>query len=372
VGLAGAGFASAAGLTIYVALGMAAGLAVWVCVLGWRKEWGKAFPVVAAGIVAAVLAALYGVELARNSSGVPFAFWGLRQGAPLVRLLYPEATGWVAFLSEVPATLLLELGFLAWAWRVWQRYRSAGVDRGLFQCLILAGFGVTLVARSDSVALNDFCYRTTLPAQFILGLLAVQVAERMNSRRVWPMALLVLGVMGSLGDLALLRIAGPVRDSGIAIWNWPFSTPDKPHGEPGAGELTLAVRNAYEFVSGRGSGAKVVQHNPDVHSDHFAGLYNRCKMRVGGTYLLGVRPAQRALVRQELALWDEVFTGGRPGTTPWGDEGVMALFKPADFKLQENGSWYERSTPIWESNGVRLYSLGRLREPTIGGLARGQ
>jgi hypothetical protein len=239
-------FASAFGLSTWVAVAFAMVLAGWaVWVLGWERGSRARIAVMAvAGLVAGVALILYVTELLGEASGmVTAAGGGADSAAGPGRLLQfgvrhiidPDALlgiPWLARMAKAhPAAedagaglaLLLpgyfvELGFyglvLVAAWRARKRLDEAGRT-----ALVLGAIGLAVATflRSAVVENNDFAMRSVLIAQYFLLLLAVVWWEGgLGWADGWArramLGLVWIGVAGTVYQAAMLRVYLPVQD----------------------------------------------------------------------------------------------------------------------------------------------------------------
>lgn len=346
--VAGAAFASSAGLAIYVCFGLATALAAWAVLLLARRQWPPLQALCLAGAAAALLAAPFAWDLSRAASGAPFALLGLRRGMIPQLLFGPNFPVLAGLPFELPIGLLVEAGFFAWAWRAWRRRDPAHPDRALLQVLLAASLGVTLFLRSDSVGTNDLGMRAVLPAQFALAVAAGLFLLGRPAWRPWPAALLAVGLLGTAAELVLLRTATLLPERGIAVRQWPFPT-----GAP-IGELTRDMRAAYAYTAAAAERSAVVQHNPGVDDDSFSGLYNRQRVRIAGRYQLRYRPRYKDLVQRELSIWEPVFTGAAP-PPEIPAQPLFLLVRSTDPALRRPGAWTDRAPVLFTSPTVTIF-----------------
>ena len=143
-------------------------------------------------------------------------------------------------------------------------------------------FLVGTFLKSSVIANNDLGWRAWLPGQFILLIWGVDVLETWfvhplpretrpgeNQRtRRFLATLLILGVVTSGMDLALLRLARTV------------------YSQAGASERGYAARQAYEYIRDHVPADVITQNNPLDELDRPSGLYGSHQMivsdRTGG------------------------------------------------------------------------------------------
>jgi len=295
---AGAMFASALGLTIYVTLVFAVFLFVWMTMEFLRSHRSQARLILSSGVFALVLAAPYLTELLpRGSSGVaangPLLQFAIRPFR-FVDLLFGLAGGPRTNLVNavlLPVNYSLELGFFVIAGVVqcaamWRKRRLLTDDRLCGFTMAAVSLAICSFIRSGVIANNDLGWRGILVAQFVLliwgaellndGLLSSNPAARAGrgfhiltgKRRALAAAALVLGAAGSVYELVKVRFFPLASDMGAAgTIRW--LSPDT-----NLGARTFALRQLYEGLKQRTPAGSVFQHNPNTDpEDLFHGLY---------------------------------------------------------------------------------------------------
>ncbi|HKD08450.1 MAG TPA: hypothetical protein VKB79_21295 [Bryobacteraceae bacterium] len=279
------GFASAAGVSLYVTFAFGAGIGIWIWVAflrGWRKY---IWPLAIAGVIAGLLYLPFATELRSASqfgkspvaltirAFTPVDYWlpsilrFLKQRPDIIMLLR---------LVCLPLNYFLELGFFFvcavfyWRWRRAER-RSLAPEEVLLACIAAGSILICTFLRS-TFRWNDLGWRGFLVAQFVLLLWAVPVAMDLVERRgtaaspsrrlvLWACAL--IGFAGTVGELGSMRI------------NF-----EGPHGPD-----TLGWRAAYQWVDRNAPPDAVVLLNGDVALDLFSSLYGyRQVVAVGRAY----------------------------------------------------------------------------------------
>jgi hypothetical protein len=302
--VAGLAFASAFGLSIWIAVASAMVMAAWVVwVLGWeRKNWarGRVGVLLAAGVVAVVVLAPYLRELRGEASGTEATVGsGASSSAGANHLLRVEVRHMVdpgvmlavpgfaelkrahPRLEDAVAGLLLlapgyitELGFyglvLFVALRAAGRSALGEAERSAL-VLTLAGLAVATFLRSAVVGNNDFGMRAILIPQFFLLLLAVRWYEggmgESSSRGsaapgVWMrrvrLATLCLGVAGTVYQATMLRVYLPMEER--------LCTPDM----AGLAERAMAWRTGFREMDRKIAKDAVIQFNTQQPSEYFS------------------------------------------------------------------------------------------------------
>lgn len=246
--VAAAAFASAFGLSIYVAFGFALLMLAWVArlLLGGVRDVRLVARIVFCGALSALLLAPFLMELAGDSSrsgaGLPaatghlFVFSVRRMIDPGLLTGLPLFVAWntvhPVLLDQVMRVLLLlpglglELGFFGVVLWLYARHRKEyAADGAQRTALYLAGCGLALAlfVRSAVIGNNDFGYRVALLPQYFLLLLAVDLLASWRSdgrRAVIPQTawrsklvygLVALGVAGTVYQVVMLRIFLPIE-----------------------------------------------------------------------------------------------------------------------------------------------------------------
>ncbi len=329
--IAGLSFASAFGLSTWVAVAFAMVLAAWMMWgLVWEQESRRRILVVlGAGLVAVLALMPYLADLRAASSTVagssiagnashllrfgvrhmidPESLSGVPWFAELARS-HPRVEDAIAGLILLLPGYFVELGFfglvlLVALWAV----RRSQLDEAVRTSLVLAiaGLIVASLLRSTVVANNDFGIRSILIAQFFLLLLAVAWFEgafgvTKRPLRIAMLAMAWIGVAGTAYQVVLLRTYLPMEER---------------HGRQDVSGLSaqaMALRLAFGEMDPLTPKSAVIQFNMLQPSDYF--LY--AQMMEAGR--------QMAMVFPDCA---SAF-GGDPGACPGVRDGVVRLFTP--------------------------------------------
>ena len=274
---AGCAFASAAGMSVWVAFTFAVFLVLWLA-LCLVKRWQRdAVLVAAAGVVALVLILPFLRDLHRSKlliqDPVTVEVRRFEPAEKAVKRFHmdDDPTRALVNLILLPVNYFLELGFVGVAGILyWRQRRTQGI--GLDQqdyahiTMLATSFLVCSFLRS-TVKFNDLGIRGWLFGQFVLLLWAVELvasARRSllksapdNSR---PRGMGVAGIR-TLALLAFLGFGTTVCDL-VLLRVRPFYL----YGRQG-GEQTFKARRAYDWIEKSLPGETMVQHNPHVAVD---------------------------------------------------------------------------------------------------------
>ena len=291
--IAGVSFASAFGLSTWIAIAFAAVMLMWLLWVLWREQTSRerVLVLVAAALVAVLALVPYLSEL-RHAGGIAAAVaapeksvvdnacgllrFGVRHMIdPDSFLVFP----WFAHLARVHPRVedaitglilllpgyALELGIyglvLVVALGAARRLKLGEAERTAI-LLVVAGLLVASFFRSESTENNDFGIRSILIAQFFLLLLAVRLCEGGFGLPGRPMrramhAMLWLGLAGTVYQAIGLRLYLPVEEA---------------LGRPNASRLAeraMAWRRGFDAMDRRIPPSAVVQFNIVQPSGYF-------------------------------------------------------------------------------------------------------
>jgi len=392
--LAGLSFASAFGLSTWVALAFALVMLLW---MGWVLVWEQASRarvpmLLGAGLVAALALLPYLTELRSEASGSSAAMaaqpgsagaasgpahllrFGVRHmidpdamlGVPgFARLAHahPGLEDAVAGLILLLPGYFLELGFygivLGFALREQSR-RGERLDEAERTALALAVAGLLAATflRSTVVVNNDFGIRSMLIAQFFLVLLAVRWCEgglgefrRWARRAAW--AMLAIGVAGTVYQAVELRIYLPVQER---------------LGRPeiaGLSQRAMALRTGLRVMDAKLPKRAVVQFNVEQPGEYFS--YAEI-MQTGRQMAVGL-PDCPAAFGGEVSRCEEMEAGAAWLFSPWltaqnARAGCDALGVSYLIATRWDAVWSNPSGWVWklpavvDTGDVRVNSCG--------------
>ncbi len=296
--IAGLGFASALGLSVWVTFVFVVFWVIWLAILSLQKrDRDLTLPMVFAGLVAMLFASPFIVGIFQGTGGetgqFPIAFE--IRAASLVEPFVKEWTSIsrsLLMLALLPVGYLLEIGFFFMAGIYWLRIRDKETIRSnpfyLAEFLLLA---VALVIgsclRSTLILNNDLGWRGWLPGQFVLLVWGIDIIEVffLNNTNVTSASikhneaikisrflrvLITVGILTTIINAVFLRIYQPVL-AGTAI-----------------GQRYYSARFAYDYLRDYLSIDVITQNNPTNFSDGPSGLYGTHQMVISDITAYGV------------------------------------------------------------------------------------
>jgi hypothetical protein len=359
-GICAFAFASACGLSIYVAAVFGLFLVVWAITLFLRGQWPAASIHAVAAVAALLLSLPYLLALLAGSphgGPAPISF-AVRRFFFAESFASPAAPHWhVAFadLLLLPLNYFLEFGFFFLAGvAFFRRLRIRGrlSDEDAFEIVMLAtSLIVCSFLQSNAIANNDLGWRGILLAQFILLLWAARLWDDglFPKHRKWRSAagvLLILGAVPALYDLTMLR-AYPVLLDELAIPRYHWLAPDHK-----LGERTYALRASYEALDKILPASAIVQQNPNMNpGDMFYGLYANRQTAAEGLSCGAVFGGPQALCAATLAGIEPLFSSSAHLSyaqveTICRDNSIAAVVvKDTDSAWRDSDSWIWKARP---------------------------
>jgi len=295
--IAGLGFASALGLSVWVTFVFVVFWVIWLAILSLQKrDRDLALPMVFAGLVAMLFASPFIVGIFQGNGGetgqFPIAF-----EIRAVSLVEPFVKEWTSIsrsllmLALLPVGYLLEIGFFFMAGIYWLRIRGKETIRSnpfyLAEFLLLA---VALVIgsclRSTLILNNDLGWRGWLPGQFVLLVWGIDIIEVffLNNTNVTSASithneiakislflrvLITVGILTTIVNTVFLRIYQPVLALGI-------------------GQRNYSARLAYDYLRDQLPANVITQNNPTNFYDGPSGLYGTHQMVISDITAYGV------------------------------------------------------------------------------------
>jgi hypothetical protein len=355
--LAGAAFASAVGLSVWIPLVFAVFWAGWLLVLIVQRESRSQVAVMmSAGLIALLLVSPFLIGILQGEGGggqFPLQL-EIRSFYPLEPLTEKLPTAWqnVAMLAALPINYVFELGFFFLAGIVWIdliRKKNPFSDRFRLAEILLLSTVVILGSffRSALIGNNDFGWRSWLPGQFVLLIWSVDILQpavdsaqldtqgtharipaAQSGIRKYLITMLVLGILTSTLDLMSLRLA------------WPLKVGSE------VGRDNFSARLAFEYLRDFLPATAITQGNPLDFLDRPAGLYGTHQMVVSDRTTYGVPLDQYQALAREIA---EIFT--QTDVANWDSIDQICKHYNIDVLI------FHDSDPIWA--GVELLSTQR-------------
>jgi hypothetical protein len=289
--IAGAAFASAVGLSVWVALLFVLFWGIWMFFLYFQKEQrALLLPMLVTGVVAVILASPFLSGLLSGGSGGASAFpiaMDIRSFRPADAFLDNSSLLWRSLirLAFLPLNYFLELGFFFLVAFVWLKNNKGRLRNNPFyfaEVLLLgASFFVGTFTHSTLIANNDLGWRAWLPGQFVLLIWGVDVLEGfinsphhhfVLSRKIkYNLFLLAaLGLSTTILDITLLRFA----------YYLSFGSE--------AGRQIYAARQAYTIINKTLPFDAIVQYNPAGVLNRPVGLYGMRQSAISDRSAYGV------------------------------------------------------------------------------------
>jgi hypothetical protein len=282
--IAGTGFASALGLSVWVTLVFVVFWGIWmITLIIQNSKSGLITPMVFAGIIGILLASPFLVGILQNDSGagtghspIIFEIRTLFMLESFVEKWSPLARSLI-MLAVLPINYLFELGFFFMVGLYWFKIKDKDAYRSnpfyLAEILLLAI--VLLIGsclRSTLISTNDLGWRSWLPGQFVLLIWGVDILENMVfttipasnieaiKTRKLLLGLISIGILTSTLDIVSLRIGYPLI-----------------LGKE-TGRQSYAARLAYDYLRDRVPADIITQNNPLEVADRPSGLYGTHQM----------------------------------------------------------------------------------------------
>jgi hypothetical protein len=363
--IAGLAFASALGLSVWVALGAAVSVAVWLVVLLREGRRSEANLILAAGLLSTLLAApqLHDMLAYRAPGSFPIAL--AVRSFPFVEANIEQGivTNLIGLLA-LPINVMLELGVLAIGTVVyWRRHRrrltAMTETERVLVISALCGLLLSFFVRS-TVANNDLGWRVLLFTQIAALVWTAAVAAPLwrLARRRWRtqprglslpaaakamVAALAFGYCGLAYEVFALRAYNVFHMQGLAK-------------EPRDEAVDLEVRRAYDWANGVLPHTAVLQHYPPANL--WFGLYGRFPVAVADRNLSPIFGASTVTIAERLDDLKPVWDGdigaleARRRLDKHRVSAVMVTSRDAAWHLKD--AWVWTTPAAFESDRVRV------------------
>lgn len=367
--LAGLGFTSCAGASVWVGLTVALTALIWMTWLAARREFGLVCRLIGAGLAAALLLSPLTLDLlaGRSDASFPIALT-IRRFGPVDWFVAPGGVNDLLRLVLLPVNYLIALGvFVVGSVAYWRRGPAVvGSNTGrILVCGAVAGLLLGTFTRS-TILHNDLGWRATLLPQLAMTVwTAAAVLHGTSMRRPlfsqlaqWPAGMGVLLVLGLLSNTYEL----------VAARAYPLAAPRSIFRLAGSvtAETDHDLRIAYDWANAHVPREAVLQHDPvrDRRVYDF-GLYslNRVAVADREAELFG---ASKAEVERRLAAIGPIFSSPLPAETVQAiarDNMIDVLVVTADDTV-----WSSANT--WVQTAKALLALPRVRLIAVRDLAQ--
>lgn len=286
--VAGAAFASAFGLSVWVTFVLVLFWSVWILQKLFISSGRQTIiPMMFAGVVALLLSAgflsgiLSGIDSVSSTDSFPVVFEP--RNFIFVEIVTAEASRFVQYflrLLFLPLNYFLELGFyflVAFIWLRHKRMMEHNREFALVEILLLASsFFIGTFLRSTLIENNDLGWRSWLLGQFILLIWGVDILLLFKTTlpqrtQVNLIFLLAFGALSTLLNVGLLRFE-PLLAGGKL------------------GDRIFSARQAYTTILRTLPENIIVQYNPSVYVNRPAGLYSMRQSAISGRTAYGIPP----------------------------------------------------------------------------------
>lgn len=292
--IAGLGFASALGLSIYVSLVFIVFWGIWLLAIFLQKvDRSLILPMIFSGIAAILLTSPFLMGLFQGGGGggqFPIIF-EIRTFLQLESFVkgWPPIARSLIMLAALPINYLFELGFFFMAGLYWFKIKDKNIlqSNPFYQVeilLLVVAFLIGSCLRSTLITSNDLGWRAWLPGQFVLLIWGVDVLEKLvftskpvssftgesGKNRNLLLVFLSIGILTSVMDSVLLRTAWPVM-TGVEVTRKYYS-----------------ARLTYDYLRENIPANVITQNNPLNYIDRPSGLYGTHQMVIADRTSYGV------------------------------------------------------------------------------------
>lgn len=334
--VAGAAFASAFGLSIWVTFVFVLFWGLWLIRnLFDTTTRSFVFPMVFAGGIALLLSAVF---LAGIFSGLGSAS-GAGGGHPIILDIRsfifvdivagesPRIIQTILRLLFLPVNYFLEFGFYFFIPLIWfrQRRKELSSTQNLVELFLLgSSFFVGTFLRSTLIENNDLGWRSWLPGQFILLIWGVDVLASFKTNvpkrtQANLIFLAIFGVLSTLLNVGLLRFEPILAGSEFGARN-------------------LSARKAYTIILQTLPADIVVQYNPSSYVNRPAGLYGMRQSAISDRTAYGI---STEIFLERVAAVGIIFSMD-----------VISNWQPVDDLCEQNFIdvlVIENTDPLWKS-----------------------
>jgi hypothetical protein len=380
-------FASATGLSVYVTFTFAIFLILWAFWILLHKKIKIFFSYVATGAITALLSWPFLQDLLGNASSAGasggtkrrFVFFALRRFDPAFEVLSSAGvkSALVLRLLDIPLLVLVyvfEFGFFLFAMllfcRADARKEVANRQRPMAWMMLISCIVTMSFVQSDTTGSNDLGFRGILIAQFVLLIWSVTVTygaffSKTPTLKAEPMWIrvglvgtLILGVAGTVFQVAALRLYAPLTDRNIV------SRSERFLGAPGFGERTYWLRTGYSKLNTLTPPTASIQYNPFFGEAFVAHLYLNHQAVVGDYGCGSDFGADPQKCTQPLLYFAAAFNRPEIAST-WDIDAFCREFQvdvlvatDADPVWRDVNSWVWTRAPLYANPAMRAVSCG--------------
>ena len=294
--IAGLGFASALGLSMYVTFVFIVFWGIWLITIFFQKtDRSLILPMIFSGIVAILLASPFLMGLFHGGGGgdasqfpIVFEIRTFLQLESFVKDWHPLARSLI-MLVVLPINYIFELGFFFMTGLYWFKIKDKKTFRSnpfyLAEILLLTvALLIGSCLRSTLITSNDLGWRAWLPGQLVLLIWGVDVLENLvftsksvssitgeaKKNRNLLLVFLSIGILTSAMDAVLLRTAWPLMTGADVTQKY------------------YSARIAYDYLRDHIPADTITQNNPLNYVDRPSGLYGTHQMVIADRTSYGV------------------------------------------------------------------------------------
>jgi hypothetical protein len=321
--VAGLGFASAFGLSVWVTLTFCTFWGFWfIYQLLFEKKSELAIFMLLSGIVA--LAAAYpfiadflGGGMGTSGSQALFPLMlSVRRFNLALPITFSLSPVWqnLIHLAFLPINYVLELGYFFVIALIWlKQSRRQAIRSNPYQAAELILLAVTFLlasfVKSTIILNNDFGWRAWLFGQFVLLIWSTDIISDILSHRqittlkMVPRAIsqkssllaffLMIGLITTISNILLLRTWPLAIDANLAM---PYELSQDTH----LGERTYAAKQAYRFLDAHVPLGAIIQPDPTIIYDRALGLYGNRQVVISNLTAYGVSANNIAMFTNQI------------------------------------------------------------------------
>lgn len=364
--VAGAAFASCAGLSVWVAFGAVATAGLWLAWLGLERRWRTALLLLGAGLVALILASPHLADVLTNRAdgriGIGVA---IRRFGPLEAFRLDPVSSALARLAVLPLNYYVGFGvFASGSLLFWRMAGRAGAHANEVGRLLTASAVASLLVGAflaSTIIANDLGWRVMLFAQAATFCWAVAAVARWTAERR------AAGLRGARPPALILALAATGYAASLHTLVWQRAYPWSGYADTAfvnaRPDVDRALRQAYGWANEHLPPDLVLQHDPAPPRVFAFGLYSRHRVGVADreAQLFG---ANARAVQDRVDALLPVFMASLPAASVReraAAAGIdMLVVSAADPVWQDRSSWLWSTKAAYENPLVRIVRVGDL------------